>query len=138
MATSTVDISESQWLIQVSGIPGTFQTKTGGDVSVEHQKEFDGGSLVPTISQGKPMLADLTVGRSYQVPRDQQLAAQLEDRLKSGRRFEAAITCTPLDEAQVPCGTAKTFQGTLQKVTSPEGNANSATKSRFELTFTVR
>jgi hypothetical protein len=131
-------ISEGNWLITVAGIPGTFQAKTGGEVAVEHTKERDGGALVPNVSQGPPNISDLTVSRSYQVPRDQALVKTLAATLAAGRRFEAVVTCQSLNEQMVPVGSPDIYDCVLQKVSPRDANASSAQNSRFELLFTAR
>lgn len=130
-------ISEGTWLIDVAGIAGTFQTKTGGEVGVEHTKDFDGGALVPGVAQGKPNVTDLVVGRAYKVPRDSEIAKDLRGRLARGARFPAIITCRALNEQMVPTGQVDVYDGLLQKVSPQEANANSAQASRLELTFTI-
>lgn len=132
------DISEGHWLIQVSGITGTFQTKTGGETEVEHTKDFDGGSLVPNIFQGKPNVSDITVSRAFQAPRDALIRKQLLDRLKTGGRSNHTIVATPLNEQMVPTGSPETYDAVLRRVGGREANANSAQPSRLELMFTVR
>jgi hypothetical protein len=132
------DISEGHWLINVAGIPGTFQTKTGGEVGVEHTKDFDGGSLSPNVFQGKPAVSDLTVGRGYRSPRDGTIAKALRARLASGSRFSAIVTCQALSEQMVPIGEADIYDCVLQKVSPQEANANSAQPSRLELVFTAK
>lgn len=131
------DISEARWLIEVAGVPGTFQTKTGGATGVEHTKSRDGGQLKPRIYQGPPNTDDLTVSRDFQVPRDEEVRRALQARLNSGQRFTAVITCRPLSETMGAVGQPHVYEGVLQKVTPPEGNANSGQPSKLELVFTI-
>lgn len=132
------NVAERQWLITVSGVPGVFGTKSGGVLTVEHTRDFDGGSLTPKIYQGPPQISDMTVSRAYEVPRDTDVARQLRAVLAGGRRFEATINATPLDESMVPVGPAEVYEAVLSGVNAPEGNANSSQTSRLELTFSVR
>ncbi len=131
------NISEGNWLVEVAGIPGTFQTKTGGDTEVEHVTERDAGKYDRNVYQGPPITGDLTVGRGYQVPRDQDIRNTLIQRMQSGHRWETTITARPLDEANGVLGKPQVFQAVLKRIGNPEKNANSAQPSRFELTFTV-
>lgn len=130
--------SERQWLVNVAGVAGLFQTKSGGGVSVEHSKDFDGGALTPDIYQGAPTYEDLTVSRPFQVPRDTQVRQSLQRILAAGQRFDTVVTCTPTNESMVPIGTPETYQCTLMRVNPGEANTNSGNPSRLELVFTVR
>lgn len=132
-----VDISEARWLVTAAGIPGTFQTKTGGDVEVEHTKDRDGGQIAPKVFQGLPNVGDITVGRSLQVPRDQQIAKDLRARLANGGRWTTTLTFRTLNEQMVPVGDPEIAEAVLKNVKGAEINANSSQPSRFELTFTI-
>jgi hypothetical protein len=131
-------ISERQWLVNVAGISGLFQTKSGGVTDVEHTKEFDGGALEPDIYPGPPMVDDLTVSRPYKAPRDTQVVRELRRVLDRGQRFDTVVTCKPTDAALAPIGAAEVYDVTLKRVSAPEANARSSNPSRLELTFTVK
>lgn len=130
-------ISESRWLIQIAGITGNWATLTGGEATVEHTKDHDGGSLVPRVFQGLPNVGDITVGRTYQVPRDAQLARDLRAAIASGRRWSTTVTARPLDETMQTVDAPQTYEVVLQRVNAPESNANSSQPSRIELVFTT-
>jgi len=132
------DIAERNWLITVAGIPGTFQTITGGGVSAEHTKRFDGGSLTPKVYQGPPQTADVTVGRDWQSPRDDDTRRSLNAQLGAGRRFETTVNAIPLDDAMIPIGEAHVYEAVLREVGPPEGNANSAQPSTLTLVLTCK
>jgi hypothetical protein len=131
------DISEGHWLIEVAGVPGSFQTKSGGDVEVEHTKDFDGGSLKPKAFQGKPVISDLTIGRAFQVPRDSDVKKALQARLNNGQRFNTTVTARPVNEEMGAIGEPQVYEAVLKRVSGQEANANSSQPSRLELVFTV-
>lgn len=133
-------IAQRQFLTKVDGIVGYWRTFSGGEVSQEHTKQHDGGSLVPDIFSGNPMVSDITVTRAYRPGRDGPIRAELAGKLAGGKAVMKTITRTPTDEDYTPIAGAKdeVFECRLKSVTPSDADANSADSAVFQLVFTVR
>lgn len=131
-------VAQRQFLTKVAGIDGLWATCSGGEASVEHTKQFDGGALVPDILSGNPQISDLTVSRGYDPTRDGPIRSNLSRMLAQGRSYATTISRTPTDEDYTPIGPAEVFEGKLKTVTPSDSDANSGDAARFQLVFTVR
>lgn len=126
--------AERDFLITVEGIQEAFQTKTGGDTTAESSKDYDGGSDVPVILTGPPTTDAIVVGRRWDSDRDNAVVKRNRQRVGSWR---TTITVQPLDGAGVADGDPTVYRGKLTRQTDPEVNRNSATPSRYEMTFEI-
>lgn len=131
-------IAQRQFLTKVAGLDGYWATFSGGEVSVEHTRQFDGGSLVPDLLTGNPSISDITVSRGYSVTRDGPIRAQLARALSQGDSFETTISRTPTDEDYTPIGPPEVYEVKLKTVTPSDADANSAEGARFQLMFSTR
>lgn len=131
-------ITEAQWLTSVSGIEGYWTLLTGGQVRVSHRKVYDGGSLDPEITQGRPNVEDVTVSRPYLLPRDDDLATNLRRQLARGARLRFTVTRVPTDSSLIPIGKKQIWECVLRDVNTPDSNAASENESRIELVFTAK
>jgi hypothetical protein len=123
-----------QFLIRVSGIDGYFAERTGGEMSSDASREFDGGSLTPEVLAGPATPGDLTVRRPYKPERDAELLRRL--RPLCGR-WRTSISSTPTDRDLVAVGSPTVWTGVLTGVNDPEADASSGDAARIELTFAV-
>lgn len=130
--------SQRQWLTKVAGIDGLWATFSGGEASVAHSKQYDGGSLVPDVLSGSPDFSDITVSRGFDPSRDGPVIRTLSRAISQGRSVQTTITRTPTDEDYTPVGQPEVYEVVLQKVTPSEADANSGDPSRIQLVFTVR
>lgn len=131
-------IAQRQWLTKVAGIDGFWATFSGGEVAVEHTRQYDGGSLVPDLLSGNPTISDITVSRGYDPNRDGPLRSRLSLALAQGKGFRTTITRTPTDEDYTPIGRPEVYEVSLRTVTPSDADANSADGSRFQLVFSTR
>lgn len=131
----TAPASQRQFLVNVSGVPGNFQTKTGGETSSETTKNYDGGSLVPDVLASPAETDNITVSRAYNFARDYQ--AHAAARKKVGR-WRTTISVTPTDEDLVATGTPTTYPNALLvRVSEPDVDSSSGDVAMFELEFAV-
>lgn len=128
--------SENQFLVTISGIPGTsfWASKTGGDPSVAVTKDFDGGSDEANISFSRISWSDLVIGRRYDVDRDAALNLALLGQLRTDR----VVTVQPSDASFNAIGPATSYRCTQVAVTTPSVNANGSAPARYQLTFSVK
>lgn len=131
-------IAQRQFLTKVAGIDGYWATFSGGEPSVEHTRQFDGGSLVPDLLSGNPAISDVTVSRGYDPTRDGPVRAALARALAAGKGFSTTITRTPSDEDFTPMGDPEVYEVKLKSVTPAESDANSADGARMQLVFSCR
>lgn len=130
--------AQRQWLTKVAGIEGTWATFSGGEVAVEHTRQYDGGALVPDLLSGNPTVSDITVSRGYAPERDGSTRANLSRALAQGKGFATTITRQPTDEDYTPMGEPEVYEVKLKTVTPSDSDANSADASRFQLVFSCR
>lgn len=132
-------IAQRQFVTKVAGLADNWATFSGGEPSVEVSRDFDGGSLVPDLTQGNPAISDITVGRGFDPGRDGPIRARLSRLIASGKPFRTTITRTPVDEDLSPTGAEpEVYEVQLRGVTPSESDANSATTARIQLMFAVR
>lgn len=131
-------IAQRQFLTKIAGVDGFWATFSGGEVSVEHTRQFDGGAKVPDLLTGNPQISDVTVSRGYDPVRDAPIRSQLMRGLAEGRSFRTTITRTPTDEDFSPIGAPEVYEVQLKSVTPSDADANSADAARLQLVFSTR
>ena len=128
--------AQRQALVKVDGIEGYWAQKSGGEVTSEANKVYDGGSLRPDVIAAPPEVGDITVTRPYDPLRDQEIINQLKTRV--GNWF-TTISVTPtetdLRAARVKGDTYP--QALLIGLRLPEWDAGSGDAADYELTFAV-
>lgn len=126
-----------QFLVKVEGIDGYFATKSGGEVTADSNKVWDGGSLVPDVLTSPAEVGDVTCSRPYDRSRDQPVLDRLI--LQVGI-WRTTVSVTPTD------GSLNVMPGTKPRVYSNaaltgvrevEPDASSGDASDLELTFSV-
>lgn len=123
------------FLVSVSGIPGFWAQKRGGDTSVVTTKVYDGGSDRPEVLTDPTDFDNITLVRPWRRDRDAALAKQL--RPVVGRR-EFTITQQPTDEDYVRSQAATRYTGVLVRVRDPESDAGASAAAEFQLEFAIR
>lgn len=127
--------AQRQFLVRVSGINDYFSTKTGGGLTADASREFDGGSLVPEVLAGPAIPGDLTIGRPWKPERDADVLARLTPLVG---RWRTSIRVQPTDRDLVAVGKARDYSSVLLiGINDPEANASSGDAARLELTFAV-
>ena len=51
--------AQRQFLVKVSGIDGYFMTKSGGNISSDTTKVYDGGAFTPDVIASPPAAEDV-------------------------------------------------------------------------------
>jgi hypothetical protein len=131
----TAPASQRQFIVNVSGIPGNFQTKSGGETSSDTTKNYDGGSLVPDVLASPAETDNITVSRAYNYERDHN--AHVAARRKVGR-WRTTVSVTPTDEDLKTIGDPTTYpDALLVRVSEPDVDSSSGDVAMFELEFAV-
>jgi hypothetical protein len=127
--------SQRQFLVKVNGIEGFFMTKTGGNVSSEVTKAYDGGSAVPDLIAAPKEVENVTVSRGFDPDRDAGLLQSL--RAKVGV-FETILTVTPTDRDYAASADPVVYSpALLVNLNEPEVAADSGELATYELVFAV-
>jgi hypothetical protein len=127
--------AQRQFLVKVSGIDGYFMTKSGGNVSADTNKVYDGGSLIPEVMSSPAEVDNITVGRAYDAGRDE---AMLHDMRKRVGRFRTTISVTPTDEDLRVNGKAVVYSDALLVgVTEMDYDSAGGDPASFEFEFAV-
>lgn len=127
--------AQRQFLVKVEGIDGYFMTKTGGNLSSDTNKVYDGGSTRPDVIASPAEADDITVSRGYDPYRDAPVLSSLR---QSVGRYRTTLSVTPTDEDLVPIGDAEVYpDALLVGLNSPDVDAGSGDAAVFELVFGI-
>lgn len=127
--------AQRQFLVKVAGIEGFFASKSGGDISADTNKVYDGGSDSPDVLAGPAEADNITVGRSYDFNRDDPILRQLR---KAVGRWTTTVSVTPTDRDLVAVGQPQVYpDALLVGLTEPETDASSGDAASFELEFAI-
>lgn len=127
--------SARQFLVKVEGVNGFFATKTGGNVTSDSTKAYDGGSLIPDLITAPPTAENVTVTRNYDPDRDDDIMRQLLTLVGS---WETTVSVTPTDADLVAVAPPRVYSNArLVGVQEPEVDANSGDPAMFGLEFAI-
>jgi hypothetical protein len=127
--------AQRQFLVKVAGIDGFFSTKTGGNISADTTKVYDGGDPTPYVLAAPAEAENVTVGRPFDPNRDSPLLARLRNRVG---RDTFTVSVTPTDRDYVVIGAATVYpDALLVAVNEPEADASSGDAATLELEFAV-
>jgi hypothetical protein len=127
--------AQRQFLVKVAGIEGYFATKSGGNVTSDNNKVYDGGNLTPDILSAPAQAENVTVGRAFDVERDGPILTILRQQV--GRR-SFTVSVTPTDRDLNVTGEPVTYpEALLVGITDPDVDAASGDAARFELEFAI-
>lgn len=124
-----------QFLWTVTGILGTFAQKTGGEVTSDATKVWDGGATRAQVIAAPPEVGDVTLTRPYDPERDQ---AMLTNLLSMVGQWTTTISGQPLgSDMKVARGVKPRVypEALLIGVREPEHDASSGDPADLELTF---
>lgn len=128
--------AKRQFLVKVDGIDGYWAQKTGGDITADTNKVFDGGSLIPDVIASPSNTDDVTCTRPYDPLRDQPMINQLK-RMVGVWRTTVSVTPTDAD-LTVSRVSGDVYPGALLTgLVPPEVDAGSGDAAEVELTFAV-
>ncbi|AYQ99242.1 tail tube protein [Brevibacterium phage Cantare] len=127
--------SARMFLVGVGGIKGNFMTKSGGEITADANKVYDGGKLTPEVLAGPAEIGNITVTRAYDAKIDQAIINTMR---KNVGIWETSISVTPTDRTLKAIGKATTYsQCLLVGLTEPEYDASSGDAVTYELEFAV-
>lgn len=127
--------SARMFLVVVKGISGYFMTKSGGEVTADANKVYDGGRLTPDVLAGPSEVGNITVTRAFDPAKDVAILKSLRGKVGS---YETSISVTPTDRNLKALGKPLTYTGCLLVgLTEPEFDASSGDATTYELEFAV-
>jgi len=128
--------AQRQFLVSISGIDGYFMTKSGGEVSAEATKVYEGGAKTPVIITAPADVDNITISRNYDPERDASVLSAL--RAKVGVETKT-VTVQPTDRDLVASGKPIVYaEAVLVRIGEPEFDANSGDMATYELEFAVK
>lgn len=127
--------SQRQHLTNVDGVAGYWASRTGGEVTAETSKVWDGGALRPVTLSAPAETGNIVVGRPYYPDRHQAVRRDLSKRVG---RWRTTITVQDTDPDLVPIGTPDVYaDAMLVRCTPAEGDASSSDGGVWEMEFSV-
>lgn len=123
-----------QFLVKVDGIEGYWAQKSGGEITSDSTKVFDGGSLRADVISSPPEVGDITVTRPYDPLRDQEVINQLKTRVGTWMTT-ISITPTETDLRAARVRGDVYPESLLIGLRLPEPDAGSGDAADYELTF---
>ena len=122
-------------LVAVSGLPGYWANKSGGDTEGDTSDVYDGGQLRPAKLGGAPTTSNVTLQRPYKPARDQAVRRDLTPLVNSWR---TTLSEQDTDANLQPIGKPFTYpDALLVAVRAPETDASSGDPKIIELEFAV-
>lgn len=127
--------AQRQFYVTVSGVPGYFATKTGGETTADVTDVYDGGAQHPEKLAHPAVHANIVIGRPYRTARDQPIVASLRKKVGS---FRPTVTVQPTDADGTPYGRPTVYASALlTRITDPDVDAASGDPARMELEFAI-
>lgn len=127
--------SARQFLVKVDGVEGYWSQKTGGRITAETSKTYDGGNLVPDIISAPPQAENITLTRPYKAGRDAELARRLKPLVGA---FRATVSVTPTDKSMVAVAPPEVYpDALLVGFRTPDVDASSGDAATIELEFAI-
>lgn len=128
-----------QFLTKIDGATNGWEywaTKSGGEVTADSNKVWDGGSLVADVLASPAEVGDLTIARPFDPDRDQPLLNQLLN-LVGQWRTTISVQPTYADLTAARVKPRVYSNALLTGIREPEPDASSGDAADFELTFAV-
>lgn len=128
--------SQRQFLWNVDGISSPFAQKTGGEVTSDATKVWDGGAVTADVIAAPAEVGDVTLTRPYDPERDQPIIDRL---LTLVGQWRTTISGQPLTgDMRAARVKPRVYPGALLiGVREPETDAGSGDAADYELTFAV-
>lgn len=129
-------ISQRQYVVTIDRIEGKFMTKSGGSVSADSTKIYNGGEKTPSIITGISEVENITVGRAFDTTRDRTMLTTLRTQVG---RFTTTIKVQETDADYVAVGSPVVYaDAVLVGITEPEYDSGSGDPAMVELEFACR
>ena len=126
------------WTCNVPGLAELGgKSKSGGEVTSDATKVFDGGDLKPAVIASPPEVGDVTILYNYDAERHQEMLTSL---LSVVGQLRATISGQPLtgDMRAVRGAPPRVYPDALLiGVREPESDSSSGDAADFELTWAV-
>ena len=133
MATTVA--SQQHQLVSVSGFPGYFATKEGGEIEAEASKVWDGGSLKPETVTAPAETGNITVSKPYRPATHGPLLKRLARQVGV---YRTTVSVWDTDPQLGPIGQPVVYaDAVLVRLMRPEYDASSSDPGTFELEFAV-
>lgn len=127
--------SQRQHLTKLDGVDGYWASRSGGEVTAETSKVWDGGALRAVTLSAPAETANVVLGRPYYPTRHADQRRAMARRVGSMR---STITVQDTDADLVPIGRPTVYpDALLVRCTPPEGDASSSDGAVWELEFAV-
>lgn len=127
--------AQREFLVKVAGLDGYFMTKSGGNLSSDTNKVYDGGNTVPEVIAAPAEVENVTVSRAYDKQRDPRLLTDLRRRVG---KWTTTISVTPTDADLVPIEDPTVYSNALLVgLNEPEADASGGDAATYELEFAV-
>jgi hypothetical protein len=125
--------TKRQFLVTISGFPGTWSTSSGGSLSADVTRDYDGGSDVPDLLGGVPTAEDLEISRTFDPVRDLAILEKLRREVGRGRY---TIMKQATDANYNKVGKPMTYSDCLLLgVNDPHSDASSSDTSQMTVKF---
>jgi hypothetical protein len=125
-----------QFLVKVEGIEGYWAGKTGGSITADTNKAWDGGAKRADVLGGRPNTEDVELVRPFDPIRDQPVLNALKSRVGEWRTTLSAQGVYA-DMTAVPIPGDIYSDALLIKLSPPEVDASSSDPAEIGLTFAV-
>lgn len=127
--------SQRQSLVKVSGIEDYFASKSGGNITADSSKVYDGGQVTPDVMTGPAEADNITVSRPYDLARDEPVLRRLR---KVVGTWTTTVSVTPTDKDLIATAQPQVYaNAVLVGLTEPEVDASSGDAKTYELEFAV-
>lgn len=129
--------AQRQFVVMIDGMDKTpWGVKSGGEITADTNKVWDGGSLVPEVLSAPAEVGDVTISRPYDPERDQPLINSLKSLVG---HLRTTITVVPTNSTLVAARVKPTVYSNalLSGLREPETDASSGDAADYELTFAV-
>lgn len=128
--------TQRQQLVEVKPFDGYFATKSGGEVSADPAKVYDGGKKRPEILSAVSETDNITVSRPYRPAVHANLLRQLQRQVGSYATVVTVYDTDP-DLGRISPPQNVYAPAVLVRLAWPEHDASSADAGMFELEFMV-
>lgn len=127
--------AQRHFLVKVEGIDGHFMSKTGGSISSDTTKVFDGGAITPDVIASPPEAENITVGKAFDVDRDADRLAVLRTKVGSLR---TTVSVQPTNADMVASGRPTVYANALLVgLTEPDMDSSGGDAAMWELEFAI-
>lgn len=128
--------AQRQFLWTVDGISTPFAQKSGGEVTSDATKVWDGGATRPDVISAPAEVGDITLTRPFDPDRDQEVLNRL---IALVGQWRTTVSGQPLNgDLRAARVKPRVYPDALLiGVREPESDASSGDAADYELTFAV-